>query len=57
VAKAFLQNIEVKKVCLRDKKKRENAPTTFLSILQVESLQNASEPYCKQPHFWTHKSC
>jgi len=35
---------------------RENAPTTFLSILQAESLQNGSELHSKQVRFWTQKS-
>ena len=34
----------------------ENAPTTFLSILQAESLQNGSELHRKQLRFWTHES-
>ena len=33
---------------------RENAPTTFLSILQEESLQNGSELHSRQLRFWTH---
>jgi len=39
VAKAFLQNVEVKNVCLHDTY-RENAPTTYLSIWQAEELAN-----------------
>jgi len=35
---------------------RENAPATFSSILQAESLQNGSELHSKQLRFWTHKS-
>jgi len=34
----------------------ENAPTTFSSILQAESLQNGSELHSKQLRFLTHKS-
>ena len=34
---------------------RENALTTFLSILQADNLQNGSELHSKQLRFWTHK--
>jgi len=52
-AKAFLQNVEVKECLFARHINRENAPTTFLSILQAESWQNGSELHSKQLRFWT----